>query len=323
MRKLVFLFVLFATFGVVARAADVTFKASAPEAVVMGETFRLSYTVNAEGRDIRVPEIPDFEVLIGPSTSTNMSTQIINGKMTTETSLTFTYILQPKKEGTFNIAPATIKVKGANYTSNALVIKVLPPDKAEEATKGGSTGTGISKDDAFLTIDVSKRNVYEQEGILVTFKLYVRKDIGGIDQPKFPEFTGFLAQEVELPQNKQLVMENYKGKNYGTAIIKQTVLYPQRSGKITIPSGKLDIVLRVPGTHTPQRTVGRMFHCRSTSGHNGKIQGSHRTRITEESYPNPGRGNSNQRGNHNPAASRLGRKTGRTLWSARLPNLHP
>ena len=41
-------------------------------------------------------------------------------------------------------------------------------------------------------------------------------------------------------------MENYKGKNYGTAIIKQTVLYPQRSGKITIPSGKLDIVLRVP-----------------------------------------------------------------------------
>ena len=87
MRKLVFLFVLFATFGVVARAADVTFKASAPEAVVMGETFRLSYTVNAEGRDIRVPEIPDFEVLIGPSTSTNMSTQIINGKMTTDVHL--------------------------------------------------------------------------------------------------------------------------------------------------------------------------------------------------------------------------------------------
>ena len=54
-----------------------------------------------------------------------------------------------------------------------------------------------------------------------------------------------------------------------------------------------------------------------------KYKGSHRTRITEESYPNPGRGNSNQRGNHNPAASRLGRKTGRTLWSARLPNLHP
>lgn len=255
MRKLVFLFVLFATFGVVARAVDITFKASAPEAVVMGETFRLSYTVNAEGKDIRVPEIPDFEVLIGPSTSTNMSTQIINGKMTTETSLTFTYILQPKKEGTFNIAPATIKVKGANYTSNALVVKVLPPDKAEEATKGGSTGTGISKDDAFLTIDVSKRNVYEQEGILVTFKLYFRKDIAAINQPKFPEFEGFLAQEIELPENKQPVIENYKGKNYNAVVIKQTVLYPQRSGKITIPSGKLDLVLRVPGPPKQRRSI--------------------------------------------------------------------
>ena len=113
---------------------------------------------------------------------------------------------------------------------------MLPPDKAEEATKGGSTGTGISKDDAFLTIDVSKRNVYEQEGILVTFKLYVRKDIEGLISLS-SRIYGFLAQEVELPQNKQLVMENYKGKNYGTAIIKQTVLYPQRSGKITILPG--------------------------------------------------------------------------------------
>lgn len=50
-------------------------------------------------------------------------------------------------------------------------------------------------------------------------------------------------------------MENYKGKNYGTAIIKQTVLYPQRSGKITIPSGKLDIVLRVPGPARQRTSV--------------------------------------------------------------------
>lgn len=94
------------------------------------------------------------------------------------------------------------------------------------------------------------------------------------------------------------------------------------SERHNLRSKELDYI-RPELTHRNQRTVGRMFHCRSTSGHNGKIQGSHRTRITEESYPNPGRGNSNQRGNHNPAASRLGRKTGRTLWSARLPNLHP
>lgn len=266
MRKLVFLFVLFATFGVVARAADVTFKASAPEAVVMGETFRLSYTVNAEGKDIRVPEIPDFEVLIGPSTSTNMSTQIINGKMTTETSLTFTYILQPKKEGTFNIAPATIKVKGANYTSNALVIKVLPPDKAEEASAQGggnaSASSAVSKNDLFITANISKKNVYEQEGFLITYKLYAnprKVNVVGINQVKLPEFEGFLTQDVELPQNRQLTLENYNGTNYGTIVIKQAVLFPQRSGKITIPSGSLDVAMRVQVQSQRPRSVFDFF----------------------------------------------------------------
>ena len=222
MRKLVFLLLLITTFGVGTRADEITFKASAPEAVIMGETFRLSYTVNAEGKDLRIPEITDFEVLIGPSTSTSMSTQVLNGKMSTETSLTFTYILQPKKEGTFTIAPATIKVNNANYTSNAVKIKVLPPDKADEAAAQGGNGnsstSAIGKDDLFITAVISKKSVYEQEGFLVTYKLYAnprKTNVVGINQIKLPEFEGFLTQDVELPTNRQLTLENYNGKNYG------------------------------------------------------------------------------------------------------------
>ena len=252
MRKLVFLLLLITTFGVGTRADEITFKASAPEAVIMGETFRLSYTVNAEGKDLRIPEITDFEVLIGPSTSTSMSTQVLNGKMSTETSLTFTYILQPKKEGTFTIAPATIKVNNANYTSNAVKIKVLPPDKADEAAAQGGNGnsstSAIGKDDLFITAVISKKSVYEQEGFLVTYKLYAnprKTNVVGINQIKLPEFEGFLTQDVELPTNRQLTLENYNGKNYGTFVVRQSVLFPQRSGKITIPSGSLDVALRV------------------------------------------------------------------------------
>lgn len=252
MRKWVFLLVLLSIFGAIIRADEVTFKASAPEAVIMGETFRLSYTVNAEGKDLRIPEIADFDVLIGPSTSTSVSTQAINGKMSTETSLTFTYILQPKKEGTFTIAPATIKVNNAIYTSNALRIKVLPPDKAEGTSTQGqensSSTSAIGKDDLFIMAVVSKKNVYEQEGFLVTYKLYAnprKANVVGINQVKLPEFEGFLTQDVELPQNRQLTLENYNGKNYGTFIVRQSVLFPQRSGKITIPSGSLDVALRV------------------------------------------------------------------------------
>ena len=265
MRKLVFLLLLITTFGVGTRADEITFKASAPEAVIMGETFRLSYTVNAEGKDLRIPEITDFEVLIGPSTSTSMSTQVLNGKMSTETSLTFTYILQPKKEGTFTIAPATIKVNNANYTSNAVKIKVLPPDKADEAAaqgNGNSSTSAIGKDDLFITAVISKKSVYEQEGFLVTYKLYAnprKTNVVGINQIKLPEFEGFLTQDVELPTNRQLTLENYNGKNYGTFVVRQSVLFPQRSGKITIPSGSLDVALRVQVQSRRPRSVFDFF----------------------------------------------------------------
>ena len=257
MRKLVFLFVLLAMVGLSAKAADVVFKASAPPAVVMEENFKLVFTVNAEGKDLHAPDLSDFEVLMGPTPFTSFSTQIINGHASSETSVTFTYVLQAKKEGTFNVAPATIKVGNSNYTSNALTIKVLPPDKAAEAGKQQNNSDGtpkVGKDDVFMKIEVADRNVYEQEGILVTFKLFTRFDITQVSTLKFPEFDGFLAQEIELPVQKQWGLENYNNRNYQSVVIKQTVLYPQRSGKITIPSGKMDLTLSLPA---PQKKRAR------------------------------------------------------------------
>ncbi|MDD4589390.1 MAG: BatD family protein [Parabacteroides sp.] len=272
MRKRVFLLILFATLGLTVDAANVVFRASAPQAVAMGENFRISYTVNAEGKDLRVPELSAFDVLYGPTTSNSMSTQIINGNMTSEVSMTFTYVLQPKRVGTFNVAPATIKVKGANYTSNALVIKVLPADKANSAAvqndgeRGGST-VAVGKGDLFLAINVSKRNVYEQEGVLVTFKLYAnpkKVDIAGINDIKLPEFEGFLTQDIELPQNRQLTLENYNGQNYGAVVIKQSVVYPQRSGRLTIPSGRLELALRMASPSRRPRSVFDLFDDNNT-----------------------------------------------------------
>ena len=87
-------------------------------------------------------------------------------------------------------------------------------------------------------MDVSKRSVFEQEGFLVTFKVYSLENFS-ITGLKYPEFEGFLVQEVELPQEKQLTLENYNGRNYQSAVMRQVILYPQRSGKITIEGGSM------------------------------------------------------------------------------------
>lgn len=251
MRKFIFIVTgLLFLAGTCLKADGVTFKASAPDAVVMGQQFQLTYTVNEEGAGgLRTPDLADFEVLMGPTSSVSRSMQYINGKSSSSYSQTFTYVLMPKKEGTFNLSPATIKIKNSNYSSNSLVIKVLPPDKANEAASSGSGGGQVSSgssniggDELFVRMNVSKRSVYEQEGFLVTFKLYSLYD-AALNDVKFPEFEGFLSQDIEL--NPQWTLENYNGRNYRTVVIKQTVLYPQRSGKITIEGGKYDAVVRI------------------------------------------------------------------------------
>jgi len=260
MRKLIFLLFLMTIAVAGVEAADVVFKASAPRTVAMGDQFRLTYTVNSEASDLRVPELSSsFDVLMGPTTSTSFSQSIINGRSSSETSTTFTFILMPKKDGTFNIPPATVRAKGANYTSNALAIKVIPADKASSSSRAqaqqqddfedkdngsSASAASVAKNGVFLRVSVTPRSVYEQQGVLVTFKLYTRYDISSVNPPKFPEYDGFLAQEIEI-NNPQWVLERYNGMNYNAAVIKQTVLYPQRSGPITIKGSKMDVTIRV------------------------------------------------------------------------------
>ncbi len=229
--------------------AQVTFKASAPASVIEGEQFRLSYALNQEGKDLRLPDLRDFDILFGPSTSTSFSQRTINGKTTSERSVTYTYILVPKKTGTFTIEPASITVDGGNYKSNSLKVEVLPPD--ETSTKGSSGGSSsvkasVTESDAFIRAIVSKNNPYEQEGFTVTFRLYTTLNIVNFGKIQFPEFEGFMVEEVDVPVNQQLQMERYNGRNYYTADLRKTLLFPQRAGQITIPTGKLEMVFSVP-----------------------------------------------------------------------------
>ena len=254
-RFLFFLIGLFSISTLIAEA-QVNFKASAPATVVEGDQFRLSYILNEDGKDLRLPDIPDFDILFGPSTSTSFSQRTVNGKTTSERSVTYTYILVPKKTGSFTIEPASINVKGSNYQSNSLAIEVLPPDK--NSSQGGSGGSGnesgapstssatVSESDAFIRAIVSSNSPFEQQGFTVTFRLYTTLNVVNFGRIQFPEFEGFMVEEIEMPSNQQLKMERYNGRNYYTADLRKTLLFPQRSGQITIPSGSIEMVFSVP-----------------------------------------------------------------------------
>ena len=238
--------------GVTAIAQDVTFTAQAPKAVVSGERFRITYKVNTrDAKEFRAPDMKNIQILTGPATSTSSSTTIINGKVENSTTITYTFTAVAYDEGEIQLDGATIKAGGKQITSNKLTINVLPPDQASQAQsgqgQGSSQNTGrqssgqgsqtVGADDLFMLATVDKTTVYEQEALLLTFKIY---KLPSVDlqtmSNKMPDLKNCHVQEVELPQQKEFNLEHYNGRNYQTMVWSQYVLFPQHSGELEIPA---------------------------------------------------------------------------------------
>ena len=243
--------------AVSAFAEDVEFRAQAPSQVVVGKPFQLTYSVNQRAKDLQAPEFTDFDYLAGPYTSQSSSTSFVNGKRTSSFQLTYTYTLMATKEGTFTLQPAKITVSGEQYTSNGVRITVLPADETPTQTtrttqstqttsQTAQTSSQTSSENIFVRTIVSKTKVHEQEAILLSYKLY----FAGVDvaqltnNTKLPEYTGFLKQDIEQGEI-QTELEHYNGRNYQTATLYRTLLYPQHSGDIVIDPATFEAVLRV------------------------------------------------------------------------------
>ena len=245
------LLLLLLTTWIVRADEPVRFVASAPSTVVLDKPFQLVFSVNASCKDLRVPEFTNFDVLAGPFESHSSSIQYVNGKSTSSVAVSYTYTLQAQKTGTFTIPSASITVDGKKITSNGVSIKVLPadatppPSKSQGNQAGGGGQTSINADNLFIRTEVSKTNVYEQEAILVTYKLYTLVDVVQCNPKNSVDFNGFMKQELDQPANKQMALENYNGRNYGTFVLYKVLLYPQRSGVIEIGKWNFEAVVKV------------------------------------------------------------------------------
>ena len=226
----------------------------APSQVAVGEQFRLSYTVNTQDvSGFRAGNVPDgLEVLMGPSTSTQSSWQMVNGHTTNNSSVTYTYIVVATKNGNFTIPPARATVAGKTLESNELHIKVSGQVQGNNGQQGGRqqsgagsmqdmrpAGTAISGSDLFMKVTASKRKVREQEPILLTYKVYTvvgLTDLSG----SMPDLKNFYTREVPLPRQKSFTVETFNGRQYKTVTWQQYVMFPQATGKLEIPSITFD-----------------------------------------------------------------------------------
>lgn len=241
--------------------AAITFTAKAPSVVSVGEQFRLQYsinTINANGTP-QISSIQGFKVLYGPAVSSNQSIQVINGKTTQSASTSFIYTIVAEKEGTFVLPSASIVVDGHTHTSNKVTVKVVksggatnsqkqqsssPHQLPSQATSGRNTRS-ISPQDLYIEVSANKREVYEQEPVLLSYNVYTNLMLEQL-QGKMPDLKGFVAKEIPLPREKQLSVVHHNGRTTQTTTWSQYVMFPQQSGSLTIPSISFESTLLFP-----------------------------------------------------------------------------
>ena len=252
-KKRFILFILLALTVCCVWAQQPSFSLLTPRNVVEGRNFSLTFRLSdGDANPPSAPELEGCTLLYGPAMSTMQSTQIINGKMSSSSSVDYSFTYRADRAGTVEVPKVSVSCQGRTLSSRPASFQILPPDRPSQGAAQGQrnpradepssqTPGRVSPDDLLVRVFFSKNSVYEQEPVVATIKVYTKYDISSFMVTTQPAFEGFLTEE--LPVSLESSMEHYNGQNYHTAVLKRLLLYPQKAGKLSVNSGKYDVTI--------------------------------------------------------------------------------
>jgi hypothetical protein len=234
-----FIYLLIFSFNLL--SGQVSFRAKVSKKTLgINERLQIDFLMNEDGDNFTPPSFENFKVVGGPSQS--ISNSWINGERTY--SKTYTYFLAPKKRGSTNIGQASIEVKGVIYKTSPIEINVTA---AVDVPKDPNDPEYLASESIDLVAEISKTDPYLNEAISVVYKLYIAENTGirtwnEIDKPRYNDFW---SQNIDVKELK--VQEGiYKGENYRYVVLKKTVLFPQKTGELSLEPLTLDVSVEVP-----------------------------------------------------------------------------
>jgi hypothetical protein len=223
--------------------------------VAVGEQLQIDFSINANGDRFQAPNFNGFQVLSGPNVSQSMTS--VNGN--TSVSIGYSFILAAVKEGDYTIGPATIYVNGHISATRPIKIHVVKGSARQSRQAAARQQqqqqvvdqvppSDLSKA-IFLRAIVSKNRAYIGEQLNLSYRLYQRVGILQSQFDKLPELNGFWSQD--LNEHKQPTApvwrtEILNGTRYNVVDVKETIIFPERSGDLTIDPLAMTFVVRVP-----------------------------------------------------------------------------
>jgi len=232
---------LFIILTVTSLNAQVQFEAIASKKKLgVNERLRIDFEMNQDGDNFVPPSFAGFEVVGGPNQSVSHSW--VNGKRSF--SKTYSYYLAPKKLGKFTILQASIEIDNVVYKTSPIKITVT---KAVNKPKDGNNADYIASNNIHLVAQVTKSSPYLNEAITVEYRLYVAPNTGVSNWREIasPKYNGFWSQSTDS-KSQSVQKGQYNGEDYRYVVLRKTILYPQKTGKLEIEPLSLDVTVDVP-----------------------------------------------------------------------------
>lgn len=252
MKKLIFIIALFVSGISVAQTPTLQALVS-KTTVPVGGNFTVSYQFNYSGEDFTAPSniTRDFRILGGPNKRSEMS--YVNGKMNSK--ISYSYVLSPLNPGEYVIKPAKILFENKIYSSQEIKITVT---KAQSGQRGQNQTTqsdvnkqqkqmNALKNSIYLKLSVNKKNVYQGEQIVATYKLYNKAQLRGIEAQRMPEFDGFYTSDIEVNNQNNHTREIINGVPFDVFVLKKTILIPQKTGELNLIPLEIDAIVQIQG----------------------------------------------------------------------------
>lgn len=209
--------------------------------LALNERLRVDFIMNVDGDNFIQPSFDGFRIIAGPSQQVSQSW--VNGRSSFEK--VYSYFLLPTRKGALVIKQAAIEFNGQVYKTSPVKITV---SNAVQQSEEENDGQVSADNNLYLVADVSKTNPYINEPITVVYKLYFSYNIGiggNWEEKSKPKYNDFWSQNIDI---KQLVPEEgmFRGERFRYVVLRKTVLYPQKSGKLVIEPLSLDIPVQLP-----------------------------------------------------------------------------
>jgi hypothetical protein len=231
-------------------AQTLDFNASINRSVVnLNEQFELTLELSgAQANTVLQPGAPDlsgFASYVGSSQSQNI--QLINGKMSVSTLYAYHYIA--KKAGKFTIPEVQVVHEGKSYKTKPIAVEIVTR-QATRPPQGQRQGSANRSEDLsdklFLKATADKKRIFQNEQVIVTYKIYTAINVTNYGISQLPNTVGFWAEEFENPKRLRLYNENINGRNFRVAELKKFALFPQGPGKKTLDPLVLECEVELP-----------------------------------------------------------------------------